>query len=105
MKRIIIHFLILLVLVTHSTMAVDAYLPHDVDYSINSVMDTDTIFTAEQTICDDSGCHYSCYHAHSVSFISTYNMPDSITQPILLSTLKISLFIHTQAPPHRPPKV
>ncbi len=102
MKNIIIHLLILLVLVTHSAMAVDVYISHNIDNSMNSVMDTTAI--AKQATCDDPDCHYSCYHAHSVSFISTYNVPEIITQSILLSTLKTSIFIYTQAPPHRPPK-
>jgi uncharacterized protein YxeA len=103
MKNIIIHLLILLVLVTHSVMAVDVYISHDIDNSMNFVMDTTAI--AEQAICDDSDCHYSCYHAHSVSFISSHNVPDTLTRSILLPIVKTSIFIHTQAPPHRPPKV
>jgi hypothetical protein len=84
-------------------MAVDAYISHDIDNFTDSVMDTASI--AEQAICDDPDCHYSCYHAHSASFISTYNIPNTLVRPILLSILKTSIFIHTQAPPHRPPKV
>ena len=102
MTRITIHFLIIFLLVTHSTMAVDIYIPHQSNHVAASV--SDTTAATEQILCGDSSCHCSCHYSHSVGLITVDDVFDVITQPILFSRLKTSVSITIQTPPQRPPK-
>lgn len=83
-------------------MAVDVYIPHQSDHIADAVSDTTSV--TEHILCDDSDCQCSCHYSHSASLITVNDVPDVITQAVLLSRKKTSTFINTQAPPHRPPK-
>lgn len=111
MSRIIAHLLILLVLFTHSTMAMDVHIPHDVDHPADHMSDvpSDGISVIsstdiEQTLCLDAGGHCSHHQAHTAGLISVNYLSDAKVQPVLFSILNASVFTLKQAPPLRPPK-
>lgn len=116
MKRIIAHFLILLVLFTHSTMAMDVHIPHmdehstnEVSFIINANSDSSEqenyVATLDnQELCSDAGGHCSHHQAHSTGLLSISSTFESNTQAVLISILKSSALLHPQAPPVRPPK-
>jgi hypothetical protein len=111
MTRFIAHILILLVLFTHSTMAMDVHIPHKADHTVEhfsadfSVDFVNTVSVdTEQTLCVDAGGHCSHHQAHTVGLVSVNTLLNKKTQPILLSLVKLSALLHTQTPPLRPPK-
>jgi len=77
MTRLIAHILILLVLFTHSTMAMDVHIPHQADHSaehfINFSLEgsVETISAdTDQTLCVNAGGHCSHHQAHTVGLVS-----------------------------------
>jgi hypothetical protein len=122
MTRIIANLLILLVLFTHSTMAMDVHFPHDTlpldkhvtldiahsdDHTehLATISSIDEAADIEQAMCADAGGHCSHHQAHTAGLISVNTLPNTKVQPVLLSQFEKSVFIHTQSPPLRPPKV
>lgn len=111
MYQSIAHLLILLVLFTHSTMAMDVHIPHNTDHSIEHITDTypsnnivSTSIDLEQTPCIDAGGHCSHHQAHTSGLLSATMLVNTDKQPVFLTSLNASIFIDTQAPPLRPPK-
>lgn len=111
MSRVIAHLLILLVLFTHSTMAMDVHiLTHDMNHSEEHVSasshDLSTTISTDsgQASCLDAGGHCSHHQAHTAGLISVNTLSETRVQSILVNTLNISELINTQSPPLRPPK-
>ncbi len=112
MTRFVAHLLILLVLFTHSTIAMDVHIPHEEDHTLSHATEHTTNDTAntsfdnvEQSLCVDAGGHCSHHQAHAAGLVTINNLPDTQTSSVSLSLIKHSVFIYSQAPPLRPPKV
>jgi len=104
MYRRIAKFLILLVLFTHSTMAMDVHIPHDDADHITDSSNISTAINLDQPSCIDAGGHCSHHQAHTSGLFSVNTLGDIDCQSVLFALLKTSAFTHTQAPPLRPPK-
>ncbi len=113
MTRIISHLLILLVLFTHSTMAMDVHIPHDHEsdhISKSHSLDIDDVDTSsslshlERDDCSDAGGHCSHHQAHTAGLISVNTLSSLSIQPTLFLSLKSIAFVYQQTPPRRPPK-
>ena len=84
-------------------MDVDVHISHDAEPSIEQAT-TSYPVTSEQNPCIDACGHCSHHQAHSFGLLLSNIFPDHNSQTILFPLLKTSLFLHTQAPPVRPPK-
>jgi hypothetical protein len=107
MTRYIAHLLILLVLFTHSAVAMDVRVCHDNEQTTEHNTDFSTsnpIADTDQAFCLDAGGHCSHGQAHTAGLVSLNGLFDSKIQPFLPHLLIISTFTHRQAPPLRPPK-
>lgn len=107
MTRLISHLLILLVLFTHSTVAMDVRVcqdskqTHQQNISVNSSQNSSEF---EQNFCLDAGGHCSHKHSHTVGLVSFNTFTDVLKQQIVVASLVTSVLIHSQNPPFRPPK-
>jgi len=106
MSHAIARCLILLVLFTHSTMAIDVHLPEnpDQDTVIASSLDSTSHVSTDVDHCADSNGHCSHHQAHTTGLFSAHALLFSDVRSVLFSLLKASAFIYNHAPPVRPPK-
>lgn len=108
MTRLTSHLLILLILFTHSTVAMDVSVCHDneqtSEYSINADFSSHDATDTEQGVCLDAGGHCSHNQAHTAGLIAFNTLTDTPNQLIVVASSVTSVFIHPQKPPLRPPK-
>jgi hypothetical protein len=108
MTQLIANLLILLVLFTHSTVAMDVRVCHDneqsTEHSTNFSANDPTAIDAEQDICLDAGGHCSHNQAHTAGLVSLSTLSSKKIHPILSPLFTASVVIHPQAPLLRPPK-
>ena len=108
----ITYLLILLVLFTHSVVAMDIHIPKQSinpspNHSINSIGSDNTSLLSidiDQTTCTDAGGHCSHHKVHTTGLVSVNFFSEIKLQTVSLHPLKLFTFAHFQAPPLRPPK-
>lgn len=116
MIRIIAHLLILFVLFTHSVMAMDVHIPHNLDSPIfhnigepaEHIAHTSKQGYTDNTIqapCVDAGGHCSHHQAHTSGLVCVNTLSYTDIKSVFIASLTPSAFPHTQTPPLRPPKV
>lgn len=113
MIKAIIHLLILLVLFTHSTMAMDVHIPINTNetandhstHSHNAPSINSSLIDSNQKPCADTGGHCSHHQAHTLALVCVSALANQAFQPIFITHYKSAVFVYTQAPPLRPPKI
>jgi hypothetical protein len=108
MTRLIANLLILLVLFTHSTVAMDVRVCHDneqtTEHSTDFSTNDSTAIDAEQDFCLDAGGHCSHNQAHTAGLVSLSTFSGKKIHPILSPLLTTPVVIHPQEPLLKPPK-
>jgi hypothetical protein len=106
MSHAIARCLILLVLFTHSTMAIDVHLPGspDQDTVISGSLDSTSLVSSDIDHCADTNGHCSHHQAHTAGLFSAHDLLFSDMRSVLFSPFKALAFIYNYAPPVRPPK-
>lgn len=114
MTRSIAYFLIIFVLFTHSTMAMDVHIPHDSGFHVDepaehlahtSKLDHSQLQTnPSEAACADASGHCSHHQAHASGLVCVNPLSYSGVKSVLFSQFKQSAFLYTQTPPRRPPK-
>jgi hypothetical protein len=106
--RLLAKLLIVSVLFTHSSMAMDVHLPHNTTQS--SQPGIASYATSEEvasglTACTDAGGHCSHHQAHTTGLFSVTPLSEMQTGLVLFPQFQDILIFHIDIPPRKPPKV
>ncbi len=104
MNRLIARLLILFVLFTHSSMAMDVYLSDTLDQNISSLVYKDKSGVDEQTLCMDVGGHCSHHQAHTTGLFPVAPFSEMQSNHVLFHKFQASLAFTDLIPIRRPPR-
>ena len=106
MSRFISRLLILFVFFTHSMMVIDVHIQHAADYKATAYSVAPTSVDIDHgDVCIDGGGHCSHHQAHTTGLFLVYAFMSSHSLSFSFSSLRLSPFLHSQAPLLRPPKL